>query len=108
MSVEINLGYLAHGFEFDKDLATLPGVGRRESFSIPSPTAPLGLLTAMTGQGPIIKGIGIVVGVRRGDGGPGGIIKTGSGRTRGICLDKFPIGIEIEVQPLRAPTGKAA
>jgi hypothetical protein len=46
--------------------------------------------------------------VRRGDGGPGRIIKTGSGRPRWICFDKLPIGIEIEDETFRAPTGKAA
>jgi len=95
-AVQVNLGDLTHGLELDEHLLALPAGRGGEGFPIPGAAAPLLLLAAVAGQRPVVEGVGVVVGVRGGYGGPRGVVETWRLSAGRVGLHEFPVGVEVD------------
>ncbi len=101
LSVEIHLGNLAHGFEFDDDLLTAHSIGRGERLAIPGATGPQIHFADVIGRGPIVERIHVVKCMRQGDVRPRAIVEIDGGGVRRVGLDELPIGIEVQLLAIR-------
>ena len=60
---------------------------------------------AMAGRGPVVEGIDVVVGVRRRDGLPDGIVERHGRRAGGVGFFELPIRVEIDDDALLGTAG---
>jgi len=88
LAVEVDLSDLAGGLELDEDLFAGGGGGEGEGLPRPGAAAPLDLLATVAGRGPVVEGIGVVVGVRGGNGGPSGVVEGGRRGAGGISFEE--------------------
>lgn len=98
LAVEVNRDDLGHGLELEEDFFRSTPQARRRIFDTTCGRS-TGSARCGVRSRPVVEGVGVLEGVRRGDDASRAVVERRSG-ARGVAFDEAPAAVKIEREPL--------